>query len=105
MTSHDIQGPEPVHAGMLTEYMRHNLGQLLKPRGGRSDLEPQQPTLQTQLSGDDEVKASGTYEALPACAWWRDVLVCHKFCMLLGGRLLTAEHTAVPSCHAVLTSA
>ena len=65
MTRCDAQGPEPVHAGMLTEYMRHNLGQLLKPRGGRSDFEPQQPTLQTQLSGDDEVKASHTCSALP----------------------------------------
>ena len=51
-----MQGPEPVHAGMLTEYMRHNLGQLFQPRGHHSDLEPQQPTLQTQLSGDDEAK-------------------------------------------------
>ncbi|KAL0018632.1 hypothetical protein WJX77_009530 [Trebouxia sp. C0004] len=52
-----IKGPEPVHAGMLTEYMRHNLGQLFQPRGHQSDLEPQQPTLQTQLSGDDEAMA------------------------------------------------
>ena len=53
-----VQGPEPVHAGMLTEYMRTNLGQLLKPRGDRPEQEPQQPTLRTQLSGDDDVKVT-----------------------------------------------
>ena len=53
-----LQGPEPAHAGMLAEYMRHNLEQLLKPRQGKPLQEPSQPTLQTQVSGDDEVKAS-----------------------------------------------
>lgn len=53
-----LQGPEPAHAGMLADYMRHNIGQLLKPRQGKPLQEPSQPTLQTQVSGDDQVKAS-----------------------------------------------
>ena len=42
-------------AGAITEYMRNNLGNLFQNRG-KSEPEAEQPTLQTQVSGDNEVK-------------------------------------------------
>ena len=50
-----VQGPQPVSAGAITEYMRNNLGNLFQNRG-KSEPEAEQPTLQTQVSGDNEVK-------------------------------------------------
>ena len=53
-----LQGPEPAHSAMLAGYMRH----LLKPHHGKPVEEPaqeaSQPESPTELSIDDQVKAS-----------------------------------------------
>ena len=56
-----MQGPEPAHSAMLADYMRHNIGHLLKPQHGKhaEELvqESSQPELPAEPSGQEQAKA------------------------------------------------
>ena len=73
-----LQGPEPAHSAMLADYMRHNIGNLLKPQHSKHAEEPvpepSQPELQAEPSGQDQSKAS--VSPFVSVVQWACYLMC-----------------------------
>lgn len=57
-----LQGPEPAHSAVLADYVRYNIGHLLKPQHSKpaeESFEEASPSdIHTEAPEDDHVKAS-----------------------------------------------